>query len=292
MFEINGQNFDAANMVGSRIGPITDYVTESVGSRTCITFNGTTGGAAYLGWNYPEKVSGTVSLSTDDPLRACVVDAEICFSLLDTATDWTANVGNFFISDASNAGGITLTLIASMSSATCSLILRYTRIGVDYDLTLGTVTAGTTFYHLLLHMYRDLTKVWWDGVAKADVTHTGTSYDGLFPHTLGLLWQYPLKCMVAWDYVRFGGENQSYTATLGVSETNGHPDNGTLYFIKAADLAAAILAGTSFEKAIADGAFTPPAVDGTYLVVKIGSTGESEAQVLTRSSGNWTEDTL
>lgn len=290
MLCVNGQNFNAAVQVGSRIGPIMDYASASVGGRTCIVFTGTTEGACYLGWNYPEKVANTISLSSDSSLRPCILDAALCFPTLDATTDWFSNVGFFFISDLGNSGGIYLYLQAIMASGVCTLRLRYSRAGTDYDLALGPVAQGTVFHRLLLHLYRDKAKIWWEGLAKSDLVFTNTSFDSLFPHTVALLWPVPSKCKTAWDYIRFGEEDQSYTATLGQSETNGHPDNGTIYLVPKTVLQGLIAAGTAKALGVADGMFSVGAADdGDYLLSKVLADNDGgTALKLNKSGPNWT----
>lgn len=288
MLVVNGQNFNAAVQVGSRTGIIADFISASVGGRTCITYAGTTEGACALGWNGPDIANGSVSLSSDATLRPAVFDAAFCLPTLDLGTDHTEWIACPFVSNSGNSGGIYPYLQVTVTGGAASLAMSWLWSGVTYTVALGTVTQGTTFYRVLLHIYRDKIKAWLDGVAASDLSLAGSANDTLFPHTCTLYWRTPTSSLAAWDYLRFGVETVCYSATLGQSETNGHPDDGTLYLISKAALEAAIAAGTAYALPIADGAFTESAAATDYLASKVlsGNTG-GQAVKLNKTGSNW-----
>lgn len=269
MFACSGSDF-SMDRVRSRIQPNSQYVSANVAGRTCISYTGAVQGSCELGHGGPDTVQGGCSFSTAAVLRAIVSEACVVFPVMSTATDWTLKIGYVMASNAGNSAAITAYVHVAMSGGTATAFLRWSRAGTDYDVILGEVVGGTTFYKLKVHFFRDRIKVWWDGVAKDDIVYVNWTNEVLYPHSLYFFWDEPGTILPAWDYVLQGTRRVSYSATLGESETNGHNDNGRIWFIAKAALAGLVTGGGAFLASIVDGAYTFPALaDGDHLAVKV-----------------------
>ena len=290
MFSNSGSSFDAAVMVNNRLGSIVAYSRAVIAGRTCIVYTGSAEGACELCHRGPDIVQGGNTLSTAGSLRALIFDGCAVFPVLETGTDFSDNICEICGSNAGNSAAIYALLNVVVSGGVASLYLHWDRGGTSFDVLLGTVAAPATFYRILIHMFRDKMKCWFNGSACDDIVYANWTNEPLLANSVYLRWKNPARCRAAWDWLRYGIAPVSYSAALGESVTNGHPDNGNIWFIDRTALAGLVTGGQAHLCPVVDGSFTPPAVDGEYLSAKVLTDNSGGyAEELTRTGGIWTK---
>lgn len=288
MIQIDGQNFETLTQ-GSSVIDGGNIVSGAVGSRACVRYTGSSAGRIYL---YPDGYSGrengNLTAHDDADPKAGVFEAEFCLEAVAGSAD--VDFAQFWCNGIAGSPVISCVLRASVAAGVATIYARYTYAGAGgtyASVELGTASAGA-FHRIRAEMYLDLARTWWDGAEKTEASYPSGTSRQAYPYGVLLDFSGNANALAAWNYLRLATERTSHTADIGISLTNGHPDNGTIYLISHAALDAAIAGGTAYALPVTDGAFSESAADGEYLLCKVLSDNSGGYGVkLARSSGAW-----
>lgn len=271
MLRTDGRNWQTGN--AGITGETDTILATVVGGRTAITSNTTTSQQTYLqfGTGMIDTQNGPISVSTASTPRALKLDWRGCLTTLNMSEGeylTLTEVPTFGYNASTPGSGFWSRLKVGMVSGAYHLYFSHSSADAA---DLGVIAQGTTFTHVTVWIMADKAYYSVDGSALASLTYTteiatGTAY----PWSSVLVFYHGSKAIQALDALTVEMVEFDSEAVLGRSETNGHPDTGTLYTIQKTALADLVTAGTALQIAIANGAFTQPTLaDGDHLVVKI-----------------------
>lgn len=281
---ISGKTWQTGQLT-SWIGAVT---TGTYGSRSCITLaGGQTVATLYRQWATESALWRNATLSSATDPVAVHQRIELAPETLNAADPSTTTIYKRQFCSSTYGG-----------SPFENITLDVVRSGATYTLkgngvTLKTITAGTTFTLVDMYTFLDKTIYYVDGVkVVAEYTYS-TPLTASYCNIWYLYWYDTVKWHLNYFWCQV--EDVDFTGVLAKSYTNRAPDTGTLLFISKADLQTLKTAGTLFQVAITDGAFTEavthPGGDTDYLVVKILSSQLAGRVMTIESDGDWEDGT-
>lgn len=268
MWSMNGQWYTSTMWPSGN--NLANIAAAAYGSRTCVGLSGATsawGRVQFAGDIYPSFTASDASRK-----MAGITRLRFAAETLAVVEGESQLIARFILADSivSSNSRIDACVYVYNDGGTFKIKVYFDDIAGTpaWSGDVGTIAAGTTFYKLEMYHYLDKTSIYWEDAFVEDITYSAAKSDQRINQAL-FYWEDTLAVWHLDDFYS-GHEEVDFGTAAGRSTTNGSPDDGTLYLIKAGVISAAIAAGDAEELAIADGEFTPTLTDeDDYLAAKV-----------------------